>query len=133
MEKSFPRRLSALDTVFEFVHECMRHYRIAEKNDFSMKFIIEELFTNMVKYSKPSRSDIFLKIERHDEQCSIIMSEDDVEMFDITKIPDADVTKPIEERTPGGLGIYLIRKMVDRLDYDYLNRRSQITIIKKLE
>jgi len=98
-----------------------------------MKFIIEELFTNMVKYSKPSRSDIFLKIERHDEQCSIIMSEDDVEMFDITKIPDADVTKPIEERTPGGLGIYLIRKMVDRLDYDYLNRRSQITIIKKLE
>ena len=111
----------------------MRHYRIAEQNGFSVKFVVEELFTNMVKYSKPARSDIFLKIERNDKQCLIVMTEDDVDMFDITKIPDADVTRSIEDRTPGGLGIYLIRKMVDKLDYDYLDRQSKITIIKNLE
>ncbi len=133
MEKSFPRALSSLDVVFQFIDECLRHYHIKDKNNFSMKFIVEELFTNMVKYSKPSNTDISLRIERNNDKCSIVLTEDDVDKFDITKIPDADVTKPIEERTPGGFVVYLIRKMAKRADYDDLNRKSKITIIKHLE
>ena len=111
----------------------MAYYNIAEHNGFSIKFIIEELFTNMVKYSKPSKSEIIVKIERDNGSCLIMMSEEDVDMFDMTRIPDVDVNKPIEDRQPGGLGLFLIRKMVERFDYNYLNRRSQITIMKNLE
>ena len=133
MERNFPRHLTALDDVFQFVHECMAYYNIAEHIGFSIKFIIEELFTNMVKYSKPSKSEIIVKIERDNGSCLIMMSEEDVDMFDMTRIPDVDVNKPIEDRQPGGLGLFLIRKMVERFDYNYLNRRSQITIMKNLE
>lgn len=133
MERNFRRHLTALDSVFKFVNECMDHYRIADQNIFAFNFIIEELFTNMVKYSRPPEGDIIVKIERNNNECVIVMWEDDVDMFDITKIPDADVTKPIEDREPGGLGIHLVRRMVNKLDYDYANRQGKVTIIKNLE
>ena len=43
----------------------------------------------------------------------------DVDPFDVTKAPDVDVTLPIEQRRPGGLGLHLIRRLMDSVDYEY--------------
>ena len=133
MEKSFPRDLGALDSIFGFVDECMRYYHIEPQNGSSVEFIIEELFTNMVKYSRPAGGEICINISRRDNQCVIVLTENDVDLFDITKVPEVDVKKPLKDRRPGGLGIFLVRKMADQLEYDYTNRRSRITIVKNLE
>jgi anti-sigma regulatory factor (Ser/Thr protein kinase) len=54
----------------------------------------------------------------------------DVESFDITRSPDVDIGKPIEAREPGGLGLHLVKRMADRIDYDYLpqTRQSRTTV-----
>ena len=56
----------------------------------------------------------------------------DAEPFDIMAAPEADINLPIEERKPGGLGIHLIRKMVDTIQYSYVaeQRTSRITFRK---
>jgi anti-sigma regulatory factor (Ser/Thr protein kinase) len=56
----------------------------------------------------------------------------DAEPFDIMAAPEADVNLPIEQRKPGGLGIHLIRKMVDTIQYSYVaeQRTSRITFRK---
>ena len=55
-----------------------------------------------------------------------------VEPFDVTKSPDADITLPIEQRHPGGLGLHLIRRMLDSIEYEYTkeSRQSRITFRK---
>ena len=57
-----------------------------------------------------------------------------VAAFDVTRAPDADVTLPIEQRRPGGLGLHLVRRLLDAIEYDYAeeSRRSRITFRKTL-
>lgn len=55
-----------------------------------------------------------------------------VERFDPTASPDVDIHAPIDERRPGGLGLHLIRRMVDSIDYRYSDatREGRITFRK---
>jgi serine/threonine-protein kinase RsbW len=56
------------------------------------------------------------------------------EPFDITQVPDADIGLPLEQREPGGLGIHLVRRMVDSIEYEYREelRQTRITFRKTL-
>ena len=58
----------------------------------------------------------------------------DVEQFDVTRAPDVDINMPIEQRKPGGLGLHLIRRLVDSMHYEYSQdrRQSRITFRKTL-
>ncbi len=57
------------------------------------------------------------------------MTNYDVERFDPRAGPVVDVTAPLEDREPGGLGLYLVLMMVDSIHYEYRNRTSKITFI----
>ena len=55
-----------------------------------------------------------------------------MDAFDVTKAPDVDIELPIEQRRPGGLGLHLIRRLLDSIEYEYIkeNRQSRITFWK---
>jgi len=95
-------------------------------------FALEELFTNMVKYSTGSKADVRIELTPIEGGIEVTMTDYDVEPFDVTKAPDADVKLPIEERRPGGLGLHLIRRLLDSIEYEYSkeHRQSRITFRK---
>ena len=88
----------------------------------------------MVKYSKMSGADVDLTLRPVPGGVEVTLTDHDVEPFDVTKAPEVDVDLPIEQRTPGGLGLHLIRRMVDSIEYQYTkeNRQSRITFRKTL-
>src|SRR5204862_445404 len=122
--RSFKRSFDELAAIFAFTRENM-NAEIARTVD----FVLEELFTNIVKYGARSEAPVHIDIVRVAGGAEVTIIDTDAEPFDIMAAPEADVNLPIEERKPGGLGIHLIRKMVDTIQYSYVaeQRTSRIT------
>jgi anti-sigma regulatory factor (Ser/Thr protein kinase) len=131
-QRDFARSFDSLDEVFAFVRSILDPRGIDEADAYAIVMAIEELFTNMVKYNANGRGLIAVEIQCSASEVACSLTDPDSDRFDINAVPDANVHLPVEQRRPGGLGIYLIRRMVDSIDYDYADRRSRITFRKTL-
>ena len=119
--------------IFRFVGDFLAARSLDAELHMPVCFIIEELFTNFVKYNTEGTHDISLSLGHTPEQLTVRITDFDVESFDVTSAPAVDVDKPLAERQPGGLGLHLVRQMADTLQYEYVERRSTITFTKALE
>ena len=81
----------------------------------------------MVKYNTKSDKDIRLELMQKEAGIVVRMTDFDSEPYDITEHPDVDVDAPLEERTPGGLGIYMVKHLSDKVDYQHVDGNSTIT------
>ena len=132
MEKRFDRSIASLDAICDFTREFFDGERIDEPDRHAVDFAIEEIFTNMVKYHPEGGDEIRIGLERDDDVVRVMLIDDDVEPFDVTRVPAADVDLPLERRTPGGLGLHLTGKMMDSMEYDYEDRRSMVLMTRRL-
>jgi len=131
----FRREIEAIDEVFAFLETFVDGQEIDEKTAFCINLVVEELFTNMVRHNEGGGDQITVTIERRNDRVHIELVDVDVEPFDPETADVPAVNAGIEERRPGGLGLYLVRKMVDDLNYDYAaeDRRMRIRVTKTLE
>ena len=93
---------------------------------------IEELFVNMVNYNTETQALILLEMQALERGVQVSLTDFDVERFDPTQANEVDIDAPVSERLPGGLGLYLVLKMVDSIHYEYSNRQSKITFTIKV-
>jgi serine/threonine-protein kinase RsbW len=135
VSRSFDREIPALDGIFDFVGAFIARHELDERTAFSLNLIVEELFTNFVRHNEGGGEQIVLAIEKNNNTIRIELVDDGVEPFDPDTVAEVPVRAGIDERRPGGLGIHLIRTMVDSLHYDYEteNRRLRVSVTKTLE
>ena len=131
----FRREIGALDEIFAFLDGFTNVEEVDEKTAFCINLVVEELFTNMVRHNRGGGDRITISIERLDDRLLLELVDTDVEPFDPATAAVPPVNAGIEERRPGGLGIYLVKKMVDDLRYGYEteHRRMRVTVTKTLE
>lgn len=134
MRRSFERSFSALGAVFESISRFFEREGIDAGHRQVVDLAVEELFTNFVKYNPESPHRILMELSRDDVELAIVLTDFEAEPFDITALPEVDVDRPLAEREPGGLGIHLIREMMDRVEYVYdaARREGRTTMIKSL-
>jgi anti-sigma regulatory factor (Ser/Thr protein kinase) len=130
MHKKFVRSYDSLKEIFEFTEAFFEAENVAAAERFPVHFAMEELFTNMVKYNPGNDSDILLDVDRDEKNVTVTITDFDVGRFDVTKERKVDTESPLPDRPVGGLGLHLIRHMVDTLDYHYSDRQSRITFTK---
>ncbi len=133
MERRFKRALSSLDGIFEFTAAFVAAESIPEAEAFALNFVLEELFTNMIKYQPRGGEEVLVSITRDGPSLVVRLKEFDVDYFDITRVAEADIERPLQERSPGGLGLYLVRKIVDEVVYAYSGRQSVVTLVKHMK
>jgi len=132
MEKKFKRDVNSLQEVFTFIESFIEAIKLDKSFTFSLNLVAEELFINMVKYNSENPNNISISLKKANNDLILKFMDYDVEPFDITQTEDYDPKKPLQERQIGGLGIPFIKKMVDKILYEYENRCSTITLIKHL-
>jgi anti-sigma regulatory factor (Ser/Thr protein kinase) len=132
MEAKFQRNIDSLKQIFDFASKFINQKDLDEDIAFSINLVIEELFTNMVKYHPGNSNDILISIVKDSNKLIISLTDYDVEPFDITDTKDVNPNQSLEDRRIGGLGLYFVMKMMDKVTYEYKDRQSKITLIKEL-
>ena len=122
--------LSAIPPLIEWVEERCQEAGLSGELAFKLMLAIEEAVTNVVSYAfaempPPHRIQVRLNIDN--DHCTAEMV-DNGRPFDPLAAPPPDLTGPLEERDPGGLGIHLIRNMADRVEYRRVDGQNRLRI-----
>jgi serine/threonine-protein kinase RsbW len=126
--RRFERRIESLAEMVAFSATALVGQEVDIGLRTAIDFAIEELFTNMLKYSLSGTNPVEIAFECDAGGVAVTLVDTDVEPFDVTAAPDADVELPLAQRRPGGLGLHLVRRLVDELSYEYrpATRESRI-------
>jgi len=133
VEQSFTRSFKALDQVFDFTNEFALVHRINDKVRYVLDFAVEEFFTNMVKYNPSGNGDIQMRMSVDNNEIIVHLVDSDSGKFDVTKDRGLDLHKSLSERKVGGLGVFLVQKLVENLHYHHQDQISTISFRLPLE
>ncbi len=133
MEKKFSKDFGSLDRIDAFVRSFAAGRGLDEGTVFTLNFVIEEIFTNMVKYQPTAANDVLIGLSIDGGSVTVKMVDYGVRYFDPTSAPPVDTGKPLSERRPGGLGVHLVKQYMDDFNYEYVGSDSIITLTKKLK
>lgn len=133
MQTTYPRTIDSLPRIMRELGSYCRERKVADATEFVMTFAVEEVFTNMVKYNPSGPPEIALTADVKDGRLVVALVDDQEHEFDPMTAPDPDLQKKIAERRPGGLGIYLVRAMVESVDYQRRGITNTITLSHSTE
>lgn len=130
----FRRDVQALADVFDLVDTFFARAEIDSKFRFPVELAVEELFVNLVRHNPHSKGDIGIRLGVRGGDLVVAVTDFDTARFDIvTDVAPVDVTQPLESRPVGGLGVHLVKKVMDRVDYSHTDGIGTITLYKHLD
>jgi anti-sigma regulatory factor (Ser/Thr protein kinase) len=133
MSGSFRRDLLDLPQVFAFVETFFENAMVDTKVRFPVELSVEEVFTNFVRHNAGGRNRIGIRLRLDGGNLSIAMTDYDAPRFDMNiDAPVPNIDAPLEERSPGGLGLHLVRKMMDRIEYRHENGIGTVVLSKSV-
>jgi serine/threonine-protein kinase RsbW len=133
VERTFQRSFDQLQDVFDLTNEFAIAHAINDKVRYVLDLAVEEFFTNMVKYNPRGRNELHVRMVLDQREVIVHLVDPDSEVFDVTKERPVGLQKSLEERKPGGLGVFLVQKLVENLHYAHHNRISTISFRLPLE
>jgi len=127
VRKSYQRNFDQIARIVADTADFFAEHDIDDALRMKVDLSVEELFVNMVTYNTETDRDILLEMRPVEGGVEVSLTDYDVERFDPTLVRGVDIDAPLSERTPGGLGLYLVLKMADSIHYEYHDRVSRIT------
>lgn len=127
-----PAKIEHLDQVLDFVNAHLEAQNCEEKVKLELDIAVEELFVNVAMYAyQPAEGDITIQvsIERDTAEIAFI---DTGKPYNPWERENPDTTLSAEERSIGGLGIYMVKMSMDEVAYAYENEQNITTIRKKI-
>ena len=101
-----------------------------------IELAIDEVFTNIVSYAYVSGTGEKTATVQFDYDpgtgCITLLFVDNGIPYDPMKKEDPDVNLPAEKREIGGLGIFLVKKTMDEMHYEYRDGQNRLTLVKKI-
>ena len=124
-----------IDTVTDFVNEHLEAYDCPMKAQMQIDIAIDELFGNIAHYAyNPETGDATVRVEVVEDPMAVVITFIDKGVpYDPLKQADPNTTLSAEEREIGGLGIFMVKKSMDEVTYEYKDGQNILTIKKSLK
>lgn len=123
-----------IDVVTAFVEEQLEALNCPMKAQMQISIAIDELFGNIAHYAyHPDVGEATVRVEVIEEPLSVVITFIDGGIpYDPLAAADPDTSLPVEERTIGGLGIFMVKKSMDEITYRYEGGKNILSIRKKI-
>lgn len=125
-------KLEGLEEILSFVGSVLDENDCSPKADTQLRMALEEIYVNVTRYAYPSGdgwAEIRISVEDGVATLKLI---DGGTQFDPLAKPDPDTMLSGEERQIGGLGIFMVKTMVDEVEYEYIDGCNQLTMRKQI-
>ena len=133
-ELTIEATIENITAVTEFVNELLEKYNCPMKAQMQIDIAIDELFGNIAHYAyNPKSGPATVQVEVQEDPMAVIITFiDHGKPFDPLSGKDPDLTVPLEERKEGGLGVFLVKKVMDDVRYEYKEGRNILRIKKHI-
>lgn len=130
---TLPNDVQAVPQLNGFVDEVCEQASFDMSTTMKLNLAIEEAVVNVMNYAYPAgvKGDVDIEAQINDERLKFVIS-DSGTPFDPTAKAEVDTTQSAEERGIGGLGIHLIRQIMDTINYERVEGKNVLTLRKKL-
>ncbi len=117
-----------------FIEEIAENHAIDMATSMNLNLAMEEAVVNVMNYAYPKESvnNIDITAEVNDEEIAFSIADSGIP-FDPTQKGEPDLSLDAEDRPIGGLGIHLVRQLMDTLDYRYENGHNILTLKKRIK
>ncbi len=134
VSKKFPGKFNCLGDICEFVTKEAKAARLNEKEIYAVQLAVDEACTNIIEhaYGGEGKGDIELICKVVNDGMEIVLK-DDGEPFDPDLITEPKIGLPLEEVEPRGAGIFLIRKLMDEVIYEFSSGKGTVLKMKKMK
>jgi anti-sigma regulatory factor (Ser/Thr protein kinase) len=126
--------LAELHRVGRVVSEFWTDRGLPSELEGDVNLALEEILANVIRhgYGDSREHEIVVRLEADGGEVRVAVEDDGVPFNPLEEAPSVDVTAPLAERPIGGLGLFLVRHLMDRLVYERRGNRNLFSMSKKV-
>ena len=130
----FNADIDLIEEMISPIISALEEINANHKKVYQINLALEEILANVANYAYPSKEGkIYISYEINKELNNLrVIIKDDGEPFNPLEKEDPDLDLPVEKRKIGGLGIYIVKNMVDDIRYQRLNNQNILEFVKNL-
>ena len=121
--------MESVPQVAAFVEERLEEFEIPLKLSRKLMVVVDEIYSNIVLYSQASEAQI--RLEKENSTLRMVFR-DNGKPYNPLEAKEPDITASVEDRPIGGLGIFMVRKLVDRMEYAYQDEQNVLMLAMKV-
>jgi serine/threonine-protein kinase RsbW len=126
--------LSEIERLASAVMQFGRDNSFSDKDIFDINLALEEVVNNIISYAYKDKNEHQINIHLELEGAELVLKvEDDGIPFNPLEVPEPDINKPLEERQPGGLGLFFVRNMTYKMEYRRDKDKNIFIMRKKIQ
>lgn len=135
VEKEFIAKVDELPNVISFIESELEKFEFSFKIITQFNLVIEELFVNIASYAYKDKNDgkckITIDYDKDKQEVKLSMEDNGIKFNPLEK-EDSDTTLSVEDRPIGGLGILLVKKNMDNIEYKYEDNKNILILSKNV-
>jgi anti-sigma regulatory factor (Ser/Thr protein kinase) len=122
-------KIAEVARLVDAVENFGSHAGLSSDLTYRLTLSLDEIVSNVIRHGYSDTNDhvVEVRLSVHDGVVTSVI-EDDGHPYDPRESPEPDLSMPVEERGPGGLGIFLVRQMMDSIDYARRDGRNILTV-----